>query len=197
MAGSLSGSTRKGHRSLVVQPLQHLKQFKVNVCAEVRGNGWPGPARRVEGPGGGIHHWYLPSLHWEVPQSRWGRVWNILWHSLFRGQDIYLPGRGAGWTLLLDAWLSPCLCREDVSTKAHTLGRSLPSVGLVSLHLPGLPFWAPEYSMGQSPGMAEAVPVLLCSPSEWPLSTWTGVPKGDLLLQQWGVLPAFLMCVCF
>lgn len=55
--------------------------------------------------------------------------------------------------LLLDAWLSPCLYRKDVITKAHTLGRrhlSLPSVGLASHHLPRLPFhpqhmgWAPQ-----------------------------------------------------
>lgn len=69
----------------------------------------------------------------------------------------YLAGQGAGWTLLLDAWLSPCLCREDVSTKAHTLGRrhlSLPFAGLVPLHLPGLPFWGPEYGMDQNKARA-------------------------------------------
>lgn len=80
-----------------------------------------------------------------------------------------------------------CSCREDISTKVHTLGRkhlSLPFVGLVSLHLGRLPFQRPEYILGQSLGMAEAVPVLLCIPSVWPPSIWVGITKGDLVSQQ-------------
>lgn len=37
----------------MVQLPQHLKQFKVNVGAEARGSGQPGPALLAEGPGGG------------------------------------------------------------------------------------------------------------------------------------------------
>lgn len=87
-------------------------------------------------------------------------------------------------------WVGPYLCREDVITRAHTLHRrhlSLPFAGLVSFHL--LPFQEPKCILGQNLGMAEAVPVLLCITSAWAPSTWVGIAKEDLVLQQWGVLP--------
>lgn len=129
--------------------------------------------------------------------SWWNKVRDILWHSLLHGWGIYFVQSGCGLDLTLG-----CSCTEDTSTKAHTLGRrhlSLPFAGLVSLHLCRLPFQRPEYILEQSLGMAEAVPELLCIPSVWPPSTRVGITKGDLVLQQWGVLPTFQTdkCVCF
>lgn len=135
------------------------------------------PVLLAEGSGGGRYRpspgqWYVLSLTGRC-LSWWNKVWDILWHSLLHGWGAHFVQSGCGLDLALG-----CSCREDVITKAHTLGRrhlSLPFAELVSLHL--RLFQGPECNLGQSLGLAEGVPVLLCIPSVWPPTIWVGITK--------------------